>query len=124
MNVQNLIKQYLVDSANPVFEVSVEYVTSSSDYVDESDRGTLKTLTVVARTYTEYTSFFMKVYKLMATQCDCPAGSDDLQIHLSPVFKVTFYRCEKEFLVKKPRTHVFVKFKDEFYKNVSKLRSR
>ena len=75
-----------------MFEVSVDYVTSTSDYVEDMDKGTLRTLKVVARTYSQYISFFKEVARLMGTQCDCPAGSDDLQIHLSPVLRVILYR--------------------------------
>jgi hypothetical protein len=93
--MNKFIKQYIFHHGDPVFLISVEYVTSSSDYLDDSDIGHLKTLEVVARTYSEYISFFKEVVRLMSLQCDCPAGSDDLSIHLNPVFRVALYRSEK-----------------------------
>ena len=108
----------------PILKVSVDHVNFSSDYVTESDKGNLRTLEVIARTDAEYLSFFKKVKELMSWQCDCPAGSDDLQIHLSPVFRVTLYRCEEEFLANKPRTHTFIKFHKGFYKHVNGLRRK
>jgi len=120
----NVIKQYIWEHGRPVFRVSVDYVTSTSDYVCDSDKGTLETLEVVARTYSEYILFFKEVAKLMRRQCDCPAGSDDFHVHLSPVFRITFYRSEKEFLKNTPRDHSFIKFRDEFYEEVIKFRCR
>jgi hypothetical protein len=120
----SFIKSYMSQHGNPVFRVSVDYVTSTSDYVEDSDKGTLQTLEVVARTYGEYLSFFKKVAKLMRMQCDCPAGADDFHVHLSPVFRVVFYRDEKEFVKNSPRDYSFVRFNDGFYKQVSASRCR
>ncbi len=107
-----------------VLKLQVEYVTYTSDYVCDSDKGTLKTLEVVVRTDAEYASFFKKVTQLMAAQCDCPAGGDDLQINLCQIFKVTCYRTEKEFVANEPRTHVFMNFFEKFYERVHELRCR
>lgn len=106
-----------------VLEITLEYLTNSSDYVDESERWNLKTLTVVVRSYAEYLSFFKEVASLMGTQCDMAAASCDLRIQLSPIFRISYYLDEKGLREKRPYAHDFIKFRDKFYKDVHKFRS-
>lgn len=107
---------------SPVLKVSANYVSMSSDFVDDIDQGTLHSLEAVIRSNSEFSIFYKKVEELMRTQCDCPSGGDDCHIHLSPVFMVSVYRDEDEFIKNSPRTYSFIKFTRKFYKRVKRLR--
>ena len=123
--IEKLIKDFFWEHhmcVQPVLEISVDYIWYSSDYVEHADVGNLETLRMSARSYAQYFSFFKEVAKLMGTQCDMPAGSSDLQIKLSPVFRISFYISEKDYEKKKPCNHSFVKFIDKFYEDVHKFR--
>jgi len=113
---------YSYEYGNPILRINVDYVTSTDDYVGDSDKGSINLLEVIARNRSEYSTFFKLVERLMSKQCDCPAGGDDLHIHLSPVFRVTVYRNEDEFISNSPRTYSFVKFFNKFYERVHKFR--
>ncbi len=123
LSLMNIYSVYSNQYGRPVLKLSVDYVTSTTDYVDDSDKGKLRSMEVIARTNAEHVSFFKEIEKLMRSQCDCPAGSDDLHIHLSPVFKVTVYKSEEDFTENSPRTYRFVQFFPKFYERVGKLRS-
>jgi len=103
----------------PVLVIDVEYVSQTDDYVEDSDKGTLHKLEVIARSHCECFSFFAEVAKLMRRQDTCPCGADDLHIHLSPAFKITMYRDEEEFNQNSPRNYSFIRFEEEFYHRVS-----
>jgi hypothetical protein len=104
-----------------VLRVSVEYATSTDDIVGDGDIEKLFSLEVVARTNSEYISFFKEIETMMSKQCNCPAGADDFHIQLCPVFKVTVYRDEEEFNKNDPRCYSFVNFYPKFYKRVVNL---
>jgi hypothetical protein len=105
-----------------VLEITLEYLTNSSDYVDESDKWNLETLVVIARSHVEYLSFFQRVVELMSRQCDMPAATNDLRIILSPVYRLSFYLDEKSWEKRTPWDHDFVKFDNKFFKKVHKLK--
>lgn len=107
-----------------VLEITLEYLTNSSNHVDLMEMWNLETLTIVVRSYDEYLAFFKKVAGLMGEQCDMAAATCDLRIKLSPVFRVSFYLTEKDLAMKRPFEHCFIKFRNRFYKDVHSFRCK
>ena len=109
-------------SSGGILEISLEYLTNSSDYVDQMDSWRIMSLTMVARSYSEYLSFFKEVAKIMGNQCDMAASSCDLRIKLSPVFRVSYYFTENDLIQRVPWSHDFIRFRNKFYKDVHGFR--
>lgn len=132
MNNSNTIRSSFRNSFIPdapegwfdVLEIKLEYLTNSSNHVDLMEVWNLKTLTMVVRSYPEYLSFFKEVASLMGTQCDMAAATCDLRIKLSPVFRVSFYMTEQDWVIRRPFEHCFIKFRDKFYKDVHNFRCK